>query len=56
MIHIKCKKCGCRFPFSTKEYSFTARARFNGTTLCPNCGQKRMKSVRFCPNCGQNFV
>jgi hypothetical protein len=46
MINIQCKKCGYRFPFSTKEYGFTARARFNSTTLCHNCGQILIKDKK----------
>ena len=40
MIHIKCKKCGWRLPFSSKIDGYTARNRLKGDTLlCPNCGQ-----------------
>jgi len=50
MLHIKCKKCGWRFPFSTKINGYTARTRLIGDTiLCPNCGQiliKREKTKR----------
>ncbi len=50
MIHIKCKKCGWRLPFSTKINGYTARSRLKeDTLLCPNCGQiliKREKKQR----------
>jgi predicted RNA-binding Zn-ribbon protein involved in translation (DUF1610 family) len=40
MIHIKCKKCGYRLPFSSKIDGFTARSRLKGDiVICPNCGQ-----------------
>jgi predicted RNA-binding Zn-ribbon protein involved in translation (DUF1610 family) len=50
MIHIKCKKCGWRLPFSSKIDGFTTRNRLIGDTLlCPNCDQiliKRGKKQR----------
>jgi len=50
MIHIKCKKCGWRLPFSSKIDGFTARKRLKeDKVICPNCGQiliKREKTKR----------
>ena len=43
MIHIKCKKCGWRFPFSTKINRYTAKNRLIGNTVCPNCGEILIK-------------
>jgi predicted RNA-binding Zn-ribbon protein involved in translation (DUF1610 family) len=50
MIHIKCKKCGWRTPFSSNIDGFTAKNRLKeDVLLCPNCGQiliKREKTKR----------
>ena len=44
MIHIKCKKCGWRLPFSSKIDDFTARKRLKeDKVICPNCGQILIK-------------
>jgi DNA-directed RNA polymerase subunit M/transcription elongation factor TFIIS len=43
MIHIQCKKCGYRFPFSTKKYGYTAKNILSGNTFCPNCGKILIK-------------
>jgi len=40
MIHIKCKKCGWRLPFSSKINGYTVRGKIKGEKLiCPNCGE-----------------
>jgi len=50
MLHIKCRKCGFRLPFSKKINGYTARKRLiEDTLLCPNCGEiliKREKTKR----------
>ena len=44
MIHIKCKKCGRRQPFSSKIDGYTVRNRLkDDTVLCPNCGEILIK-------------
>ena len=43
MLHIKCNKCGFRFPFSTRINGYTVRNRLVENTLCPNCGQILIK-------------
>jgi len=44
MIHIKCKKCGWRLPFSSKIDGYTVRSRLkDDTVLCPNCGEILIK-------------
>ena len=44
MIHIKCKKCGWRLPFSSKIDGYTVRNRLkDDTVLCPNCGEILIK-------------
>jgi len=44
MIHIKCKKCGWRLPFSSKIDEDTVKNRGDTNILCPNCGQILVKS------------
>ena len=39
MIHIKCKKCGWRLPFSGKGDGDTVSGRGGGTIICPSCGK-----------------
>ena len=44
MIHIKCKKCGWRLPFSSKIDGYTVRSRLkDDTVLCTNCGEILIK-------------
>jgi len=43
MIHIQCKKCGWRLPFSSKRNEDTVKNRGNGNIICPNCGQMLIK-------------
>ena len=44
MIHIKCKKCGWRLPFSSKKNEDTVKNRGDTTIICPNCGEMLVKS------------
>ena len=39
MLHIKCKTCGWRLPFSSKENEDTVKNRGGGNIICPNCGK-----------------
>jgi len=39
MIHIKCKKCGWRLPFSSKKNEDAVKNREHGNVICPNCGE-----------------
>jgi len=39
MIHIRCKNCGWRLPFSSKENVDTVKDRGLGDITCPNCGK-----------------
>ena len=43
MIHIKCKKCGWRLPFSSKGNEDTVRNREDSNIICPNCGETLIK-------------
>ena len=44
MIHIKCKKCGWRSPFSSKIDGYTVKNRLKKDGLiCPNCSQILIK-------------
>lgn len=43
MIHIKCKNCGWRLPFSSKGKEDTVKNRGDGTIICPNCGKTLIK-------------
>jgi len=43
MIHIKCKKCGWRLPFSSKTNKDTVKNRGDADIVCPNCGQVLVK-------------
>ena len=43
MIHIKCKKCGWRLPFSGKRNEDTVKDRGYSDITCPNCGQMLVK-------------
>ena len=45
MIHIKCKKCGWRLPFSSKIDGYTIKSRLKKDGLiCPECGEILIKS------------
>ncbi len=39
MLHIKCKTCGWRLPFSSKGNEDTVTNRGGGNIICPNCGK-----------------
>jgi len=39
MIHIKCKKCGWRLPFSSKTNEDTVKNRGDDSIICPDCGE-----------------
>lgn len=39
MLHIKCKTCGWRLPFSSKENEDTVKNRRGDNIICPNCGK-----------------
>ena len=39
MIHIKCKKCGWRLPFSDKGDKDTVKNRGESNIVCPSCGE-----------------
>ncbi len=44
MIHIKCKKCGWRLPFSGKGGDEdTVSGRGGGNIICPGCGEILIK-------------
>ncbi len=43
MIHIKCKKCGWRLPFSDKGDKDTVKNRGEGNIICPSCGEILIK-------------
>ena len=43
MIHIKCKKCGWRLPFSSKRNEDTIKNQGDSNIICPNCGQMLIK-------------
>jgi len=43
MIHIKCKKCGWRLPFSGKGNEDTVRERGDGNIICSSCGEILIK-------------
>ncbi len=43
MIHIKCKKCGWRLPFSGKGDKDTVNGRGGDTIICPSCGEILIK-------------
>ena len=45
MIHIKCKKCGWRLPFSSKGNEDTVKNRGNGKIICPNCGKTLIQGI-----------
>jgi len=44
MIHIRCKKCGWRMPFSSEKNEDTVKSRGDTNILCPNCGAMLVKS------------
>ena len=46
MIHIKCKKCGWRLPFSSKGSEDTVKRRGNDNLVCPSCGKPLIKIDR----------
>lgn len=49
MIHIKCKKCGYRLPFSTRIDGYTAKRIIKKETVCPKCGEiliKKRKKIK----------
>jgi len=39
MLHIKCKTCSWRLPFSGKGNVDTVKSRGDGKIICPNCGK-----------------
>jgi predicted RNA-binding Zn-ribbon protein involved in translation (DUF1610 family) len=39
MLHIKCRNCGFRFPFSNKKKGYTVKSILGENTMCPSCGQ-----------------
>ena len=43
MIHIKCKNCGWRLPFSDKGDKDTVRNRGDGNIICSSCGEILIK-------------
>jgi len=43
MIHIKCKNCGWRLPFSSNKNKDTVKNRGDGTIMCPRCGEILIK-------------
>ncbi len=43
MIHIKCKKCGWRLPFSGKGDKDTVSGRGDDNIICPSCGEILIK-------------
>jgi len=43
MIHIKCKKCGWRLPFSSKSNEDTVTNRRGSNIICPSCGEILIK-------------
>jgi len=45
LIHIKCKTCGWRLPFSSKANEDTVKNRGIGKIICPNCGKILIKGV-----------
>ena len=48
MIHIKCKNCGRRFPFSSKKEGYSVRSQLKKNGLkCPDCDQILIKSKNF---------
>ena len=44
MLHIKCKTCGWRLPFSSKGNEDTVKSRGDGKIICPNCGKTLIQS------------
>jgi len=47
MLHIKCKKCGWRSPFSSKIDGYTVQSRLKKNGLiCPKCGEILIESKR----------
>ena len=47
MLHIKCKNCGWRLPFTSKIDGYTIRSRLKRDGLiCPECGQILIKNKR----------
>ena len=43
MIHIKCKKCGWRLPFSDNGDKDTVKNQGDGNITCPICGELLIK-------------
>ena len=43
MIHIKCKNCGWRLPFSGIRNEDAVKNRGDSNIICPNCGQMLVK-------------
>ncbi|MBU0498311.1 MAG: hypothetical protein KKC68_06785 [Candidatus Thermoplasmatota archaeon] len=39
MIHIKCKNCGWRLPFSSKTSEDTVKNHKDTTLVCPQCNE-----------------
>ena len=44
MIHIRCKKCGWRLPFSGKKDEDAVKSRGDANIICPKCGEMLVKS------------
>ena len=44
MIQIRCKNCGWRLPFSSKQNRDTVKNRGICDVKCPNCGKMLIKS------------
>ncbi len=47
MIHIKCKNCGWRLPFSSKQNEDNVRCRGLGNIICPHCGKTLIQTKVF---------
>ncbi|MCK5112887.1 MAG: hypothetical protein KAQ84_05030 [Thermoplasmatales archaeon] len=45
MLHIKCKICGWRLPFSSRRNVDTVKNRGIGKIICPNCGKALIQGV-----------
>ena len=43
MIHIKCKICGWRLPFSGNKNEDDVKNRGDSNIICPNCGEILVK-------------
>ena len=45
MIHIKCKNCGWRLPFSSKGNEDSVGNRGDGNIICSSCGEILIKEA-----------